>query len=161
MNETRPRRESRGPILVGGRIIEAGCWTNVRRKFFDVHAATGSPIAKEALDRIAQLYAIDKTINRSSPRGERFLRLTVAIDAGDPDACRQQPTRHRPADPACCAGYDRHSLGFAHIDFLRLTQGVLPRIEAGCPGKAKLATFVSVSPSSRRISMLPSTKFPT
>ena len=39
----------------------------VRRKFFDVHAATGSPIAKEALDRIAQLYAIDKTINRSPP----------------------------------------------------------------------------------------------
>ena len=39
----------------------------MRRKFFDVHAATGSPIAKEALDRIAQLYAIDKTINRSPP----------------------------------------------------------------------------------------------
>src|SRR5262245_43303915 len=35
----------------------------VRRKFFDVHAATGSPIAKEALDRIGQLYAVEKTIN--------------------------------------------------------------------------------------------------
>jgi transposase len=54
-------------LFVGGRIVEAGCWAHVRRKFFDVHAATGSPIAKEALDRIAQLYAIDKTINRSSP----------------------------------------------------------------------------------------------
>src|SRR5438445_9047469 len=49
-------------LFVGGRIVEAGCWAHVRRKFFDVHAATGSPIAKEALDRIAQLYAIDKTI---------------------------------------------------------------------------------------------------
>src|SRR5437879_3594374 len=30
-------------------------------------AATGSPIAKEALDRIAQLYAVEKTINGSPP----------------------------------------------------------------------------------------------
>jgi transposase len=54
-------------LFVGGRMVEAGCWAHVRRKFFDVHAATGSPIAKEALDRIAQLYAIDKTMNRSPP----------------------------------------------------------------------------------------------
>jgi transposase len=54
-------------LFVGGRIVEAGCWAHVRRKFFDVHAATGSPIAKEALDRIAQLYAVEKTINRSPP----------------------------------------------------------------------------------------------
>jgi hypothetical protein len=40
----------------------------VRRKFFDVHAATGSPIAKEALDRIGQLYAVEKTINGSPPQ---------------------------------------------------------------------------------------------
>jgi Transposase IS66 family len=33
-------------LFVGGRILEAGCWAHVRRKFFDVHAATGSPIAK-------------------------------------------------------------------------------------------------------------------
>src|SRR5437762_7201062 len=46
---------------------EAGCWAHVRRKFFDVHAATGSPIAKEALDRIGQLYAVEKTISGSPP----------------------------------------------------------------------------------------------
>src|SRR6202011_4800112 len=54
-------------LFVGGRIVEAGCWAHVRRKFFDVHAATGSPIAKEALDRIGQLYAVEKTINGSPP----------------------------------------------------------------------------------------------
>ena len=37
------------------------------QKFFDVHAATGSPIAKEALDRIAQLYAVEKIIKGSPP----------------------------------------------------------------------------------------------
>jgi hypothetical protein len=46
----------------------------VRRKFFDVHAATGSPIAKEALDRIGQLYAVEKIINGSPPERRRQLR---------------------------------------------------------------------------------------
>jgi hypothetical protein len=57
-------------LFAGGRIVEAGCWAHVRRKFFDVHAATGSPIAKAALDRIGQLYAVEKTINRSRPTGD-------------------------------------------------------------------------------------------
>jgi hypothetical protein len=57
-------------LFADGRIIEAGCWAHVRRKFFDVHAATGSPIAKEALDRIGQLYAVEKAINGSPPSGD-------------------------------------------------------------------------------------------
>jgi Transposase IS66 family len=58
-------------LFVGGRIVEAGCWAHVRRKFFDVHTATGSPIAKEALDRIGQLYAVETTINGSRyPSGD-------------------------------------------------------------------------------------------
>jgi hypothetical protein len=36
---------------------------HVRRKFFDVHAATASPIAKEALDRIGQLYRVEEIIH--------------------------------------------------------------------------------------------------
>ena len=36
-----------------GPIIEAACWAHVRRKFFDVHAANGSKIAREALTRAA------------------------------------------------------------------------------------------------------------
>src|SRR6201993_17265 len=50
-------------LFAGGRIVEARCWADVGRKFFDVHAATASPIAKEALDRIGYLYAVEKTIN--------------------------------------------------------------------------------------------------
>jgi hypothetical protein len=61
-------------LFAGGRIIEAACWAHVRRKFFDVHAATGSPIAKEALDRIGQFYAVEKTINGSPPERRRQQR---------------------------------------------------------------------------------------
>jgi len=67
-----------------GRIIEAGCWAHVRRKFFDVHAATASPIAKEALDRIGQLYAVEATINGSPPdqrQQQRQLRSRPIAEA--------------------------------------------------------------------------------
>ncbi len=50
-----------------GRIREAACWAHVRRKFFDIHQANQSPIAKAALDRIAALYAIEKDIRGKPP----------------------------------------------------------------------------------------------
>jgi transposase len=48
-------------------VTEAACWAHARRKFFDVHAATQSPLALEALQRIAALYAIEATIRGQSP----------------------------------------------------------------------------------------------
>jgi hypothetical protein len=42
-------------------------------------------------------------------RGECLQRLAVAIDAGDPDACRQQSPCHCPADAARRSGHDGHS----------------------------------------------------
>ena len=48
-------------------VTEAACWAHVRRKFFDVHAATQSPLAHEALQRIAALYAVEATIRGQSP----------------------------------------------------------------------------------------------
>jgi transposase len=53
-----------------GAIELAFCWAHVRRKFFDFHHATSSPIAGEALRRIAELYQIEARI-RGCPRNER------------------------------------------------------------------------------------------
>lgn len=53
-----------------GAIVLAACWAHTRRKFYDVHQATGSPIAAEALRRIAALYAIEATI-RGCPASDR------------------------------------------------------------------------------------------
>jgi len=53
-----------------GRIQEAACWAHVRRKFYDLHLAHKSPVAVEAIDRIAALYAIEKEI-RGQAAGER------------------------------------------------------------------------------------------
>ena len=56
-------------LFAGNRIAEAACWAHVRRKFFDVHAATGSPIAKEALDRIGDLYKVERRSPACRPSG--------------------------------------------------------------------------------------------
>ena len=40
--------------------VELACLAYVRRKFFDLHAASSSPVAEQALQRIARLYAIEQ-----------------------------------------------------------------------------------------------------
>ena len=58
-----------------GSIVEAACWAHVRRKFHDLYQAHRSPVAKEALERIAQLYGIEKEIRGRSPAERRDVRL--------------------------------------------------------------------------------------
>ena len=53
-----------------GRIQEAACWAHVRRKFYELHLAHRSPVAAEAMERIAALYGIEKEI-RGHAAGER------------------------------------------------------------------------------------------
>jgi transposase len=55
-----------GP-LYDGRILEAACWAHARRSFYDIHSATDSPIAAEALARIGALYAIESEIRGRAP----------------------------------------------------------------------------------------------
>lgn len=59
-------------------LIEAACWAHARRKFYDLHAANGSPVAKEALDRIGALYAIEGEIRGQPPDDRRAVRQTRA-----------------------------------------------------------------------------------
>ena len=51
--------------------LEVACWAHVRRKLYDVHVATQSPIAQEALQRIARLYAIEE-VARGKPAAQRL-----------------------------------------------------------------------------------------
>lgn len=60
------------------RLIEVACWSHVRRKFFDVHHATASPIALEALQRIATLFAIESSINGRAPERRAAARAEHA-----------------------------------------------------------------------------------
>ena len=53
-----------------GRIQEVACWAHVRRRFYDLEQACAAPLAREALERIAALYAIEDEI-RGRPPDER------------------------------------------------------------------------------------------
>ena len=54
-------------LATKGDIVLAACWAHTRRKFYEVEQATGSPVAAEALRRIAELYAIEEKIRGQSP----------------------------------------------------------------------------------------------
>lgn len=49
------------------RMAEVGCWSHVRRGFFDEWSEHKSAIAKEALDRIGALFDIERPIAGSPP----------------------------------------------------------------------------------------------
>lgn len=46
-------------VLFANGVTELGCWAHARRKFVDLHQASGSQIAQQAIIRIAALYQIE------------------------------------------------------------------------------------------------------
>ena len=56
-------------ILMQGppRVAEVGCWSHVRRGFFDEWTQHKGAIAKEALDRIGALFDIERLIAGKPP----------------------------------------------------------------------------------------------
>ena len=61
-------------LYENGRIQEAACWAHVRRKFYELMEAHKSPIATEAVERIAALYAIENEIRGRAPDERRQVR---------------------------------------------------------------------------------------
>jgi transposase len=59
-------------------IQEAACWAHVRRKFYDLHVATQSPQAEEALRRIGELYGIEESIRGQTAEVRARSRLARA-----------------------------------------------------------------------------------
>jgi transposase len=74
-------------LPAAGHIQLAACWAHARRRFYEVHQATSSPVAAEALKRIGELYAIEATIRgqtaetRKNVRRGQLLPLIVAMKA--------------------------------------------------------------------------------
>ena len=61
-------------IYEDGRVKEAVCMAHVRRSFYDLYEAHKSAVAKEALERIAALYAIEEEIRGRSAEERREIR---------------------------------------------------------------------------------------
>ena len=57
-----------------GSVVLAFCWAHLRRRFFEIHAGTASPIAAEALLRIGEIYAIEREIRGQPPEARAAMR---------------------------------------------------------------------------------------
>ncbi|NYT45633.1 IS66 family transposase, partial [Alcaligenaceae bacterium] len=64
-----------------------GCWAHARRKFYDIHVKSATPITTHVLDRIAALYKIESSIRgsladvRRRVRQEHAKPLAIALHA--------------------------------------------------------------------------------
>jgi hypothetical protein len=61
-------------VYEGGRVKEAACMAHARRPFYDLYEAHKSAVAKEALERIAALYAIEEEIRGRAAEERREVR---------------------------------------------------------------------------------------
>lgn len=72
-----PRQASPKPSATAA-ITEVACWSHGRRGIFDVWKATKSPVAKAALDRIAEFYVVEDKA-RFAPPAERLVHRAALI----------------------------------------------------------------------------------
>jgi len=61
--------------------LELACWAHARRKFFDLFQASQSPVAQEALNRIAELYAIEAEGRKLTTDERQCLRAEKSLPA--------------------------------------------------------------------------------
>lgn len=64
-------------------VTEIGCMAHARRKFFDLHVANQSQIARQALDYIGEIYDIERDAKALDPDDRWRLRQQRAKPIGD------------------------------------------------------------------------------
>ena len=62
------------PITGRPRLEPVACWAHARRELFDEHARTKSPIARQALDKIGAIFAVEREINGRSAEARLAVR---------------------------------------------------------------------------------------
>jgi len=93
-----------GPLYEGNKVLEAGCWAHVRRKFYDLHQAQASPLAGEAIRRIGMLYEVERDIRgkppnvRQTERQARAGPVIKALRTWMEDALRGLPQKSKLAE---------------------------------------------------------------
>ena len=67
------------PKIGKPRLTEVACWAHARRNIYEVYESTSSPLAKEALERIAELFEIETRINSRPPAERLAIRQQDAV----------------------------------------------------------------------------------
>lgn len=66
-------------LAEGGQVTLAFCWAHVRRRFYELAVGGLSPIASEALTRIASLYAVESDIRGKTADERRTVRQQRSV----------------------------------------------------------------------------------
>ena len=77
----------RRKLAEGGDVRLAFCWSHVRRNFYELAAPGPAPIASEALEHIAALYAVEKDIRgrgADERRAARQQKSKPLVDVFEP-----------------------------------------------------------------------------
>jgi len=61
-------------VYEGGRVVEAACWTHARGYFHDEVVANGGPLAREAIERMKPLFAIEAEIHGQTSEARLAVR---------------------------------------------------------------------------------------
>jgi transposase len=61
------------------RLTELACWAHARRYIYEVYQSNASPLAKEALERMAELFEIETRINGRPPQDRLAVRQQEAV----------------------------------------------------------------------------------
>jgi len=91
-------------------LIEVACWSHVRRKFYDIHHASASPIALEAMERIAALFVIETSIRGQAPEQRLAARVQYARPRLDELKRFLQGSLKRISGKSALAGAIRYAL---------------------------------------------------
>ncbi len=67
------------PVTGVAALTEVGCWAHARRYLYDAHVATKSPRAKELLETISGLFAIEKQIKGRSAEERLTIRQQESV----------------------------------------------------------------------------------
>jgi transposase len=65
-------------LTTRGDVVLAACWAHTRRKFYEVVQTEDTPLAHEALRRIASLYAVEAQVRGQSSAHRLAARRTLA-----------------------------------------------------------------------------------
>ena len=97
LSGSRRKVSERSHVVLLSRAYPVASWAHTRRKFFDVHAATGSTVAQDALERIGALYEVERSIWGKPPDERRRQRQARSRPLAD--ALRPGPRRSSHSSP--------------------------------------------------------------
>jgi hypothetical protein len=132
------------PLAGAPRVAEVAWWAHLRRGFFVEAKGSGSPIAKEALERIGALFDIERPINGVPPEQRRTVRQRLAKPRLDELATCLDAQLQRIPGKSDLAG----AIRYGPLDVARARVMPDPSNCYCLPGRAGESPFdVSVSPS--------------